>query len=55
MFGADQAIPPASQRTMAGRAGSHTVEIAGASHAYFVTHPNVVVDLVRAASRATTG
>jgi pimeloyl-ACP methyl ester carboxylesterase len=53
--GADQAIPQASQRTMAGRAGSHTVEIAGASHAYFVTHPDVVVDLVRAAFRATTG
>jgi pimeloyl-ACP methyl ester carboxylesterase len=52
--GADRAIPPASQRTMAHRAGSRTVEIAGASHAYFVTHPNVVVDLVRAAARATT-
>ncbi|WP_027345774.1 alpha/beta fold hydrolase [Hamadaea tsunoensis] len=51
--GADQAIPPASQRAMAARAGSHTVEIPGASHAYFVTHPNLVVDLVRAAARAT--
>jgi pimeloyl-ACP methyl ester carboxylesterase len=55
VFGADQAIPPASQRAMARRAGSHTVEVAGGSHAYFVTHPNVVVDLVRAAARATAG
>jgi pimeloyl-ACP methyl ester carboxylesterase len=51
--GADQAIPPASQRAMARRAGSRTIEVAGGSHAYFVTHPNVVVDLVRAAARAT--
>jgi pimeloyl-ACP methyl ester carboxylesterase len=51
--GRDQAIPPASQRTMARRAGSHTVEVPGASHAYFVTHPNLVVDLVHAAAHAT--
>ncbi|MCP2329510.1 pimeloyl-ACP methyl ester carboxylesterase [Hamadaea flava] len=51
--GADQAIPPASQRAMAKRAGSRTVEVAGASHAYFVTHPNLVVGLVRAAAHAT--
>ncbi|GIH20447.1 alpha/beta fold hydrolase [Rugosimonospora africana] len=53
--GADQAIPPASQRAMAKRAGSHTVEVAHASHAYFVTHPNVVVDLIRAAAHAAAG
>ncbi|NUR30351.1 MAG: alpha/beta hydrolase [Catenulispora sp.] len=51
--GADQAIPPASQRAMAARAGAHTVEVPEASHAYFVTHPNLVVDLVRAAARTT--
>ncbi|GAA3207517.1 alpha/beta fold hydrolase [Dactylosporangium siamense] len=53
--GADQAIPPASQRAMAKRAGAHTVEVPRGSHAYFVTHPDVVVDLVRAATRATVG
>lgn len=51
--GADQAIPPASQRAMARRAGSHTVDIRGASHAYFVTHPSVVVDLIHDAARMT--
>jgi hypothetical protein len=28
-------------------------EVADASHAYFVTHPGLVFDLVRAADRAT--
>ncbi|WP_089158190.1 alpha/beta hydrolase [Micromonospora sp. NBS 11-29] len=51
--GADRAIPPASQRAMARRAASRTVEVADASHAHFVTHPHVVVDLVRGAARAT--
>ncbi|RRR96782.1 alpha/beta fold hydrolase [Glycomyces terrestris] len=53
VFGGDQAIPAASQRSMAERAGSTVSEYAGASHAYFVTRPGLVFDLVRAADRAT--
>jgi pimeloyl-ACP methyl ester carboxylesterase len=49
--GADQAIPPASQRTMANRAGSRIVEIPGASHGFFIARPRVVVDVVEAAAR----
>jgi pimeloyl-ACP methyl ester carboxylesterase len=53
VFAADRAIPPASQRTMASRARARTVEIPGASHGYFIRHPHVVVDLIRAAARTT--
>jgi pimeloyl-ACP methyl ester carboxylesterase len=45
----DRAIPPATQRFMARRAGSHTVEI-DSSHAAPVSHPGAVADVIRAAA-----
>jgi len=50
----DLAIPPASQRFMAERAGSSTVEI-DASHAVTVSQPDAVADLIEEAAAATTG
>ncbi|MFD9004174.1 alpha/beta fold hydrolase [Streptomyces sp. NPDC059582] len=48
----DHVIPPAAERYMAKRAGSHTVEV-NAPHAVHVTDPDVVTRLVeRAASHA---
>jgi pimeloyl-ACP methyl ester carboxylesterase len=46
----DEAIPPATQKFMAKRAHSHTVEIA-ASHASLVSHPAAVTKLILAAAR----
>jgi pimeloyl-ACP methyl ester carboxylesterase len=45
----DQAIPPATERFMAQRAGSHTVEI-DSSHAAPVSHPSEVAGLIRTAA-----
>src|SRR4029079_1669757 len=42
----DQAIPPATERFMAKRAGATTVEIAS-SHVAMISHPGAVIDLVR--------
>lgn len=50
----DLAIPAASMRFMAERAGSSTVEI-DASHAVTVSQPDAVADLIAEAARATTG
>src|SRR6476659_2271850 len=41
----DQAIPPATERFMAQRAGATTVEI-GSSHVAMISHPGVVTDLI---------
>ena len=41
----DQAIPPATERFMAKRAGATTVEIAS-SHVAMISHPAVVTDLI---------
>jgi pimeloyl-ACP methyl ester carboxylesterase len=45
----DHAIPPAAERFMARRAGSHTVEI-DSSHVAPVSHPAAVADLIRSAA-----
>jgi len=50
----DLAIPPASMRFMAERAGSTTVEV-DASHAVYVSQPTIVADLIDDAARATAG
>jgi pimeloyl-ACP methyl ester carboxylesterase len=50
----DLAIPPASMRFMAERAGSTTVEV-DASHAVTVSQPGVVAELIDTAARATAG
>jgi pimeloyl-ACP methyl ester carboxylesterase len=47
--GEDRAIPPATERFMAQRAGSRTVEI-DSSHAAPVSHPGDVADLIRTAA-----
>jgi pimeloyl-ACP methyl ester carboxylesterase len=48
---ADMAIPPATQRFMANRAGSTVVEV-NASHASFISAPGAVVNLIDAAAAA---
>jgi pimeloyl-ACP methyl ester carboxylesterase len=44
----DRIFPPAGQRMMAERAGATVVEVAG-SHAIFLSHPEAVAGLIRAA------
>jgi pimeloyl-ACP methyl ester carboxylesterase len=51
--GADQAIPAATEKFMAQRAGSHTVVVQGASHAVMVSHPEQAEDLIVEAADAT--
>ena len=45
----DKMIPPAAQRSMAKRAGSTVVEVAG-SHAIYVSQPNAVAALIEKAA-----
>ncbi|MGY5032966.1 alpha/beta fold hydrolase [Streptomyces sp. 900116325] len=52
--GADNAIPPAAEKAMAQRAGSHTEVVRGASHAVLVSHPGATTDVIEAAARATS-
>jgi pimeloyl-ACP methyl ester carboxylesterase len=47
---ADHAIPPATERFMAQRAGAHTVEV-NASHAVLLSRPDAVTGLIESASR----
>ncbi|MFD9483285.1 alpha/beta fold hydrolase [Streptomyces sp. NPDC059991] len=49
---ADKNIPPAAERWMARRAGSHTTEV-DASHAVPVSRPAVVTDVILDAARTT--
>ena len=48
--GEDRMIPPPAQRSMAERIGAQTVEVPGASHSVYVSHPAAVVDLIRQAA-----
>jgi pimeloyl-ACP methyl ester carboxylesterase len=48
--GADRAINPDLERWYATRAKSHQVEVAGASHAVYVSHPKEVAALVEEAA-----
>jgi pimeloyl-ACP methyl ester carboxylesterase len=41
----DRAIPPATQRFMAQRAGAHTSEV-GSSHVPQISHPDKTVDVI---------
>jgi pimeloyl-ACP methyl ester carboxylesterase len=47
----DKMIPPAAQRTMSGRAGSTTVEVA-ASHSVYVSQPAAVCACIKQAASA---
>jgi pimeloyl-ACP methyl ester carboxylesterase len=50
----DRAISPDLERWYAQRAKSHTVEVAGASHAVYVSHPKEVADVIESAARAAS-
>ena len=51
--GSDRAINPELERWYAKRAKSHTVEVAGASHAVYVSHPKEVAALIEDAASHT--
>jgi pimeloyl-ACP methyl ester carboxylesterase len=48
----DRTINPGLEQVYANRAHSHTVEVAGASHAVYVSHPKEVADVIERAARA---
>jgi pimeloyl-ACP methyl ester carboxylesterase len=48
--GNDRAINPDLERWYAKRANSHKVEVSGASHAVYISHPKEVAALIEAAS-----
>jgi pimeloyl-ACP methyl ester carboxylesterase len=48
--GSDRTINPDLERWYAKRAGSHTVEVAGASHSVYVSHPKEVAALIEEAA-----
>jgi pimeloyl-ACP methyl ester carboxylesterase len=50
----DEAIPPDAERQFAERMGATTVEVA-AGHLAMVTHPEVVVEQIEQAAKATAG
>jgi len=52
--GSDRTINPDLERWYAKRAGSHTVEVAGASHSVYVSHPKEVADVIECAARAVS-
>jgi pimeloyl-ACP methyl ester carboxylesterase len=51
--GSDRAINPELERWYAARAKSHTVEVAGASHAVYISHPKEVAALIEQAATQT--
>src|SRR6202522_2047889 len=50
--GSDRTINPDLERWYAKRAHSHKVEVAGASHCVYVSHPKEVADVIESAARA---
>jgi pimeloyl-ACP methyl ester carboxylesterase len=52
--GKDRMINPDLERWYATRAKSHKVEVPGASHAVYVSHPKEVADLIESAARAAS-
>jgi pimeloyl-ACP methyl ester carboxylesterase len=50
----DRTITPDLERWYAKRAHSHTVEVAGASHSVYVSHPKDVADVIESAARAVS-
>jgi pimeloyl-ACP methyl ester carboxylesterase len=49
--GSDRTINPDLERWYAKRADSHTLEVAGASHAVYVSHPKEVANVIESAAR----
>jgi pimeloyl-ACP methyl ester carboxylesterase len=52
--GADRTINPDLERFYAARANSHTIEVAGASHCVYVSHPRDVADVIESAARGVS-
>jgi pimeloyl-ACP methyl ester carboxylesterase len=52
--GSDRTINPELERWYATRANSHKVEVAGASHAVYMSHPKEVADIIESAARAVS-
>jgi pimeloyl-ACP methyl ester carboxylesterase len=52
--GADRTINPDLERWYAKRAQSHVVEVPGASHCVFISHPREVADAIESAARAVS-
>jgi pimeloyl-ACP methyl ester carboxylesterase len=52
--GNDRTINPDLERWYANRASSHTVEVAGASHSVYVSHPKEVANVIESAARAVS-
>jgi pimeloyl-ACP methyl ester carboxylesterase len=52
--GSDRTISPDLERWYAKRANSHTVEVAGASHSVYVSHPKEVAEVIESAARAVS-
>jgi pimeloyl-ACP methyl ester carboxylesterase len=52
--GSDRTISPELERWYAKRAKSHMVEVAGASHSVYVSHPKEVADVIGSAVRAVS-
>jgi len=50
--GSDRTISPDLERWYAQRAKSHTVEVPGASHSVYVSHPKQVADVIESAAHA---
>jgi pimeloyl-ACP methyl ester carboxylesterase len=50
----DRTINPDLERWYANRAHSHTIEVAGASHSVYVSHPKEVADAIESAARAVS-
>jgi pimeloyl-ACP methyl ester carboxylesterase len=50
----DRTINPDLERWYAKRAHSHTVEVAGASHSVYVSHPKEVADVIESAARGVS-
>src|SRR5690348_6318512 len=50
----DRTINPELERWYARRAHSHTIEVAGASHSIYVSHPKEVADVIESAARAVS-
>ncbi len=48
--GSDRTINPELERWYAKRANSHTVEVAGASHVVYISHPKEVAALIEDAA-----
>jgi pimeloyl-ACP methyl ester carboxylesterase len=52
--GSDRTISPDLERWYGKRAKSQTVEVPGASHSVYVSHPKEVADIIESAARAVS-